>query len=131
MLDIRNDSKELLLHSEFLMDQGFKLDAVEDYSICLYLNNIKFDLFYERYEHMSDVHIQFITNNKSYSVGWILAIYCEENNIQCKLDRSNKLKNILAILEFIKENYNNVISQYYCETMMKKVEDFIIKKNKQ
>ncbi len=53
--------------------------------------------------------MKFIEKNEMYSVGWIA---CVRKNL--KIDPHEKLSNILILLIYIKENYNDLTQLSFC-----------------
>jgi len=115
------DRDQLIQSAKFLFDKGFSLESSDEYSIRLRGEGIQFVLFYERYDEYSDIYIDFLPENDLYSVGWIACIAEGTTNI----DYSKKLENLLAILDFIKNNYDEVIDIDYCKNMRQKIDRFI------
>lgn len=116
-----NEKQIVLSNATFLLKKGFTM-AVNDNTIIYSNSKNQIIITFESY---SDISIKFIEKNEIFSVGWIA---CVRKNL--KIDPHERLSNILKLLIYIKENYNDLTQLSFCRDSNNLVDDFINKNRK-
>jgi len=118
------EKKQILEKSAFFLHKGY-VENIEDNIITYFDKDIEFIVTFELSSNASDISIKFKKENLIYSIGWIA---CVRSNL--RINPHEKLNNILNLLEYIKENYNTIISLDYCRESSKLIDDFIAEKRR-
>lgn len=115
------EDKELIeKNANFLLNKGYKICCEQENSIAYENSEHKFIIGYERMNNISGIDLCFRNSKEVFSIGWIAVV---RSNIQS--DPTQKLENILKLLEYIKDNYEKIIDLSYCLESMSLVEKFI------
>lgn len=112
------EQNQILEHANFLFMMGYKLINQDAHGFVFANNKFQFIIFYERRQDASDITIRFMKENETFSIGWLSFI---DDKNKC-VDIQQKLDNIVYLLEFIKQNYNQVTDISFCRTTMKEAE---------
>ncbi|MDF2487089.1 MAG: hypothetical protein K0R46_3257 [Herbinix sp.] len=110
--------------ANFLIEKGFVLQNEDEFIIHYSSNLCLVEIVFERFDDISDINIRFLEKNKSYSISWILRVFEEVNYNDYMINKKDKLINVLGLLNFIEDYFENVTDIVFCESMMGKVEDF-------
>ncbi len=121
--DIRNKSS-------FLEEKGFSMINIDEYIIeYAYKNTCLIEIYYGRYSDTADVCIRFenseLSRPEQYSLGWIrnmIRFETGEKDIFGKFgETANKLANIISLLEFLNDNFDNATNIEFCRKIQRKI----------
>ena len=114
-----SERQKIIEAAKFLEDKGYT-KSMDDYSVIYSNKVIEFIIGYERYDVTCDINIRFIKQNKFYVVGWIAVVRSDLN-----VDVYKGIKNLLLLLSYIKDNYDNLIQMDYCEESRKLIAAYL------
>jgi hypothetical protein len=114
--------------ANFLIEKGFVLQNEDEFIVRYSSNLYLFEIVFERFDDISDVTIRFLEKNKSFSMNWVLRVFSEVNYNDYMINKKDKLINVLGLLNFIEDYFDNVTNIDFCESMMGKVEGFLKKR---
>ena len=103
------EREQILGAGSFLEEKGYKIQA-DEYSISYSNGDIRFSFTYPPYEETSQASIRFKGINEVFYIDWI-ALVREQINV----DGRKKLLNILALMGFIREHYEEITDYSYCK----------------
>ena len=86
---------------------------------------MKITIIFDRYSDSSDIKIRFIDKNKSFSIGWMLKVNEEVKYNDYMINKVDKLINVLGLLNFIEDYYEQIIDIPFCEKMMIRARDYL------
>ena len=113
------EKEQILAAGSFLKKKGYEV-KVDEYGVEYSNGNIKFSFDYPPCENTSQASIRFKGINELFDLGWI-AFVRERVNV----DSSKKLLNLLALMEFIKEHYEEITDYNYCKESDKLIDEYV------
>ena len=124
------DSADIIKkRARFLEMRGFKLIEENEFILEYSVENIIISILFDRYADSSDIKIRFIGENKSFSIGWMLKVNEEVQYNDYMINKVDKLINVLGLLNFLEDYYDQIIDINFCENMLIKTRDYLEKQN--
>ena len=113
--------KKFLKVAFFLVDKGYIVSHNEH---CVtYTQGIRnFRILFEPYSDISSVSIFFLDKNEEFNIGWIAFV---RENINA--NPRKRLDNIIILLDYIDNHYEDVTNYQFCKESEILVEEFISK----
>ena len=114
MLMSESDKMQIKNRGGFLIRKGYRVSTGE-YSVTFDNGQMKIDVFYERYDNHQDILLKF-PNRKSYYLHFF--VYIVE---KIELKGTTPLQKLLAYMDYLEKNYDNLMNEQYCERCMEYV----------
>lgn len=111
MLMSEMDKMRIKSRGVFLTRRGYRVSTGE-YSVDFDNGQMKICVFYERYENHQDILIEF-PNRKGYYLHFF-ALLIEKIDVR----NTSPLQKLLAYMDYLERNYDNLMNQQYCEQCM-------------
>jgi len=113
------ESNLVLNNAVFLLKKGYTV-AINDNMIVYSNPENQIIITFEPYSDVSDMNIKFIEKNEVFSIGWIAFV-----QKSLKSNPHERLENVLKLLRYVEENYDDITKYNYCVESNKLIDEFI------
>ncbi len=111
MLMSQMDKMQIKNRGMFLVQKGYKVSTGQ-YGVTFDNGQMKIDVFYERYENHQDILLKF-PSRKGYYLHFF-ALRIEKIDVR----NTTPLQKLLAYMDYLERNYDNLMNEEYCEQCM-------------
>lgn len=113
---LMSDMEKMQIKSRgvFLTRRGYRVSS-DQYGVRFDNGVMRIDVFYERYENHQDILLKF-PNRKSYYLHFFVLII-EKADLRGR----TPIQVLLAYMDYLERNYDNLMKEEYCEQCMEYV----------